>query len=132
MTTHNATEILQRLCDDLNALGFREPFDADNVNESRVVRVISAHYPRIVRALVTEVTPTPADPNESHATTTARAILDDGAAGDYFRGELGAVACDDRELWVDVARELTRLIEDGIQCVKEVATREAADEISHW
>jgi len=49
----------------------------------------------------------------------AQTLLNEGDLGDFFRGELGAPACDNRPSWVTITRALIVLLEDGIDRVKD-------------
>jgi len=48
----------------------------------------------------------------------AKSLLDDGAIGDYFRGEIGQPGCDNDDEWVAIAEELIRQIRQGISVVR--------------
>jgi hypothetical protein len=47
----------------------------------------------------------------------AKKLLDSGDIGEWFRGELGAEASDD-EKWVEIAKELVKMLNDGIHNVQ--------------
>ena len=51
---------------------------------------------------------------DSHATR----LLDDGLIGDYIRGEITAVACDNRQLWIDIAYKIIDEMNGFIETVE--------------
>jgi len=45
-------------------------------------------------------------------------LLDEGMIGEFTRGEITAVACDDSQLWLDIAEEIINQMNDFMDTVR--------------